>query len=241
MVMAVDPPAPIASLLALPPVPKPLPIVTTINSNSRIIPATAFVPKGLPAAIAAKPIPRRYTGSIETRPGIWVNAERARDLADHMEVTLTISMLKHLETHVANVILPPQDYSLKWRTPSLNFVFTEDDFPYLPGSRTPSKHQCIDDETMLLGSPTPPLTFARDFDPDYFASVPIFIDHKPTADYIKQSLIQRCNVTSPTYFGSIKNLFTCSVPVGHYGLVASACPIGVQYNFIDKCSCSRCK
>jgi len=94
---------------------------------------------------------------------------------------------------------------------------------------------------MSLGSSTPPPTFTRDFDPDYFASVPIFIDHEPTADYIEQSFIQRCNVTSPTYIGSIKNIFTRSVPVGLYGLVASACPMGVQYNFIDKCSCSRCK
>jgi len=63
--MVVDPPAPIASSSALPPVPKPLPVITTINGNSRIIPASAFVPKGLPAAIAAKPMPRRYTGSTE--------------------------------------------------------------------------------------------------------------------------------------------------------------------------------
>jgi len=94
---------------------------------------------------------------------------------------------------------------------------------------------------MSLDSPTLPPTFARDFDPDYFTSVPIFVNHEPTADYIEQSLIWRCNVTLPIYFGSIKNIFTCSVPVGLYGLVASACPMGVQYNFIDKCSCSRCK
>ena len=98
-------------------------------------------------------------------------------------------MLKHLETHVTDVILLPQDHSLKWRTPSPDFVFTEDDFPYLPGSETSSKCQCIDDGTMSLGSPTPPLTFARDFNPDYFVSVPIFINHEPTADYIEQSLI----------------------------------------------------
>ena len=125
--------------------------------------------------------------------------------------------------------------------PSLDFVFTEDDFSYLSGSRTPSKHQCIDDRTVLLGSPMPPPIFARDFDLDYFASVPVFINYEPTADYIEQSLIQQCNVTSPTYFGSIKNFFTRSVPVGLYGLVASAHPMGLQYNFIDKCSCSRCK
>jgi len=186
-----------------------------------------------------KPIPCRYTGSTETRPGIWINAEKACNLANRIEVTLTISMLKHLETHVANIILPPQDHFLKQRTPSLDFVFIKDDFPYLLGSRTPPKHQCIDDGTVSLGSPMPPPTFARDFDLDYFVSVPIFIDYEPTADYIKQSLIWRCNMTLPFYFGSIKNIFTHSVPVILYGLVASA--LEVQYNFIDKCSCSRCK
>jgi len=125
--------------------------------------------------------------------------------------------------------------------PSPDFIFTEDDFPYLPGSETPSKRQRIDDGTVSLGSSMPPPTFARDFDPDYFVSVPIFINHEPTADYIEQSLIRRCNMTLPTYFSSIKNIFTCSVPVGLYGLVASAHLMGVQYNFIDKCSCSRCK
>ena len=190
MAMAVDPPTPIASTLAPPPAPTPLLVVTTINGNGRIIPTPAFVPKGLPAAIAAKPIPRRYTGSTETRPGIWVNAKKACDLADRMEVTPMISTLKHLEIHIADVILLPQDHFLKWRTPSLDFVFTEDNFLYLLGSETPSKRQCIDDGTVSLGSSTPPLTFARDFDPDYFASVPIFIDHEPTADYIKQSLIR---------------------------------------------------
>jgi len=100
-----------------------------------------------------------------------------------------ISTLKCLETHVTDIILLPQDHSLKRRMPSLDFIFTEDDFPYLLGSGTPSKCQCIDDGTMSLGSPTPWLTFARDFDLDYFASVPIFIDHEPTANYIEQSLI----------------------------------------------------
>jgi len=190
MAMAVDPPAPIASTSALPPAPTPLPVVTTINGNGRIISTPTFVPKGLPAAIAAKPISRRYTSSTETRPSIWVNAKKAHDLVNCMEVIPMISMLKHLETHVANVILSPQDHSLKWRTPSPDFVFTEDDFPYLPGSETPSKHQCIDDGTVLLGSPMPPPTFARDFDLDYFASVPIFIDHEPTADDIEQGLIR---------------------------------------------------
>jgi len=36
MVMVVDPPAPIASISALPPAPKLLPIIMTINSNGRI-------------------------------------------------------------------------------------------------------------------------------------------------------------------------------------------------------------
>jgi len=111
--MVVDPPAPIASISALPPALTPLPVITTINRNGRVIPAPVFVPKGLPAAIAAKPIPRRYTGSTETRPSIWVNAKKACDLADHMEVTPTISMLKHLETHIADIILLPQNHSLK--------------------------------------------------------------------------------------------------------------------------------
>jgi len=240
--MVVDPPAPTAlSSAPLPAPPVPLPIVTTINGNGRIIPAPTFVPKGLPAAIAAKPIPRRYTGSTETRPGVWVNAKKARDLADRMEITLTISTLKRLETHVADVILPPQDHSLKWRTPSLDFIFTEDNFPYLAGRDTPSKRLRIDDGTVSLGSPTPPPHFASDYDPDYFTSVPIFLNHEPDADYIKQSLIWRRPMLMPAYFGLYKNIFYRSVPVSLYGLVASARPAGVQYNFIDKCSCSRCK
>ena len=136
MVMAVNPPVPMASLKAPLPAPTLLLIVTTINGNSRIIPVSTFVSKGLLAAIAAKPIPCRYTGSMETRPSVWVNAEKARDLADRMEVTPTISMLKRLETHITNVILSPQDHSLKWRTPSLDFIFTEDNFPYF------SPHLC---------------------------------------------------------------------------------------------------
>ena len=107
IVMAVDPPAFIAYISALPPAPKPLPIVMTINGNGIIIPTPAFIPKRLPAAIAAKPIPHRYTGSTETRPNIWVNAEKACDLADHMDVTPMVSMLKHLETHIYNIVHPP--------------------------------------------------------------------------------------------------------------------------------------
>ena len=116
MAMAVDPPVSIASLRAPPSAPTPLPVVMAINGNSRIIPASAFVPKGLPAAIAAKPISRRYTGSMKTRPGIWVNAEKACNLADRMEVTPMISTLKHLETHITDVILllgQPLNYLLK--------------------------------------------------------------------------------------------------------------------------------
>jgi len=113
--MVVDPPAPIASSSApLPAPPAPLPVVTMINRNGRIILVPAFIPKAILAAIAAKPIPRRYTGSTETRPGVWVNAEKACSLADHMEVTPTVLMLKRLETHVADIIHPPQDHSLKW-------------------------------------------------------------------------------------------------------------------------------
>ena len=106
-----------------------------------------------------------------------------------MDITPTVSTLKRLETHVADIVHPPQDPSLKWRTPSPDFIFTEDNFLYLPGSETPLKHQRIDDGTISLGSPMPPPDFARDYDPDYFASVPIFLNHEPTADYIEQSLI----------------------------------------------------
>jgi len=139
--------------------------------------------------ITTKSIPCRYTGSTETRPWVWINAEKAHNLADHMDVTPTISMLKRLETHIYNVVHLPQDHSLKWQTSSPDFVFTEDDFPYLPGSRTPSKRQCIDDETISLGSPMPSPDFAGDFDMEYFASVPNFLDHKPDANYIEQSLV----------------------------------------------------
>jgi len=150
--MVVDPPAPIASSSApLPAPPAPLLVVTTINGNGRIIPTPAFIPKAIPAAIATKPIPCRYTGSTETRPGVWVNAEKAHDLANCMDITPTVSTLKRLETHVADNVHPPQDHSLKWRTPSPDFVFTEDDFPYLPGSETLSKRQRINDGIISLG------------------------------------------------------------------------------------------
>ena len=178
---------------------------------------------------------------METRPSIWINAEKARDLADCMDIMPTISTLKHLETHIAGVVLPPQDYSLKWRTPSPDFVFTEDNFPYLPKSRTPSKRQHVNNGTILLGSPMPPLDFAKDFDIEYFVSVPNFLDYEPDANYIEQSLVWQHNLMLPAYFGLNKNVLYCSVPVSLYGLVASACPAGVQYNFIDKCSYLRCK
>ena len=197
--MAVDPPASTASPPASPPALTPLPVVTTIKGNGRIISAPTFYPKTLPATIAAKPIPRRYTGSTETRPGVWVNAEKAHDLADHMEVMPTISTLKCLETHIADVILLPQNHSLKWQTPSPDFVFTEDDFPYLLESRTPSKHQCVDDGMISLGSTLPP-DFAEDFNTEYFMSVPNFLDHEPDANYIEQSLVWQHNLTSPVYF-----------------------------------------
>ena len=119
-----------------------------------------------------------------------------------------ISTLKRLETHVADVILPPQDHSLKRRMPSPDFVFTKDDFPYLVGRETPSKRQRIDDGTMSLGSPTPLPHFASDYDLDYFASVPIFLNHEPDADYIEQSLIWCRPMLTPTYFGLHKIFFT---------------------------------
>ena len=126
---------------------------------------------------------------METRPSVWVNAKKAHDLADRMDVMPMISTLKHLETHVADDVLLSQDHSLKWRTPSPDFVFTENDFPYLPGSGTPSKCQCMDNGTILLGSPTPPLNFTGDFDTEYFMSVSNFLDHEPDANYIEQSLV----------------------------------------------------
>jgi len=125
--------------------------------------------------------------------------------------------------------------------PSPNFVFIEDNFPYLPGSRTLSQRQYTDNGTISLGNPTPPLDFAGDFDTDYFTSFPNFLDHESNANHIEQSLVWRHNLTSPQYFGLHKNTFYCSVPVSLYGLVASAHPMGVQYNFIDKCSYWRCK
>ena len=237
--MVVDPSAPIASSSAsLPTPPAPLLVIITINKNSRIIPTPAFISKALLAAIAAKPIPRWYTSSMETRPGVWVNAEKAHDLADCMDVTPMVLMLKCLETHIYDIIHSPQNHSLKRQMPSPDFVFTEDDFPYLLRSRTLLKCQ---HQQWLLGSPMPPPDFTGDFDMEYFISVSNFLDHEPDANYIEQSLVWRRNLTLPQYFSLYKNIFYCSVPVGLYGLVASACPIGVQYNFIDKCLCSRCK
>ena len=114
--MVVDPPAPIAStsaLLAPCPVPTPLPIVTTINGNGRVVTAPAFILKALLAAIAAKPIPKQYTGSEEVRPGVWLNAEKTHNLANHMEMTPTVQVLKHLEIHVIDVVELPKDLFLK--------------------------------------------------------------------------------------------------------------------------------
>ena len=205
--IVVDPP--IASSSALPPAPAPalLPVVTIINSNVRIIPASAFILKVIPAANAAKPIPCQYTSSTETRPSVWINVKKAYNLADHMDIIWTISMLKHLETHIAYVVHPPQDTSLKWQTPSLDFIFTENDFLYLLESGTLSKCQCIDDGTISLGSPSLSLDFVRDFDVEYFTLVSIFLDHEPDANYIEQSLVWQCNLTSPAFFGLYKNIF----------------------------------
>jgi len=207
--MVVNPPTPIATSSALLPAPPaPLLVIMTINRNSRIIPTPAFIPKVLSAAIGAKPIPHWYNSSTETRPGIWVNAEKAHNLADCMDVTLTVSMLKHLETHIYNIVHLPQDHSLKQRMPSSNFIFTEDDFLYLLASRTLSKHQHIGDETILLGSPTLPPDFAGNFDTEYFMSVLIFLDHEPDANYIEQSLVWQHNLMLPQYFGLHKIIFT---------------------------------
>jgi len=53
--MVVDSPTPTASSLALLSAPPaPLPVVTTINSNGRIIPASTFIPKAILAAIATE-------------------------------------------------------------------------------------------------------------------------------------------------------------------------------------------
>ena len=70
MAMMVDPLAPVASTSALPappPIPTSLPIVTTVNGNDRIVTAPTFILKALLAAIAAKPIPCKYTGSKEVQ------------------------------------------------------------------------------------------------------------------------------------------------------------------------------
>ena len=99
--MVVDPPTPIApSLAPLPAPPALLLVIMTINDNGRIIPAPAFILKALPAAIATKPIPRRYTSSMKTRPSIWVNAKKACNLADCMDITPTVLTLERLETYV---------------------------------------------------------------------------------------------------------------------------------------------
>jgi len=74
------------------------------------------------------------------------------------------------------------------------FLSTEDDFPYLPESRTPSKRQHVDDGMILLGSPMPTPNFAGDFDMEYFVPVPNFLDYEPDANYIEQSLVQQHNL-----------------------------------------------
>ena len=150
--MVVDSPAPVAStsaLLACPLIPTPLLIVTMINGNGRVVTAPAFVPKALLAAIAAKPIPHWYMGTTEVRPSIWLNAEKAHNLSDHMEMTLMVQMLKRLETHIIDIIEPLKDCSLKWQSPPCDdFFFTEEDFLFLLGTKDPSKHQHLDDGTI---------------------------------------------------------------------------------------------
>ena len=89
-----------------------------------------------------------------------------------MEMTPTVQMLKHLETHIIDVIEPPKDSSLKRQSPPCdNFFFTEEDFPFLPESKDLSKQQHLDDGTISLGSPLPLPDFAETCDQDYFVSV----------------------------------------------------------------------
>src|SRR4029077_516643 len=119
---------------------------------------------------------------------------------------------------------------------------TEEDFPFLPSQGESSKHQCLDDGTVSLGSPSPPSSdFVQTHNPDdYFASVFTFTDHELDADYIEQGPFRR-RFVMPRFFSSIKNLyFYRSVPVALHGLVASLTPTGVQYNFVRNCSCSNC-
>ena len=243
--MAVDPPAPTASTSALPAqplIPTPLLIITTVNSNGRIITAPTFILKALPAAIAAKPIPCQYTGTMEVWPGIWLNAEKAHDLSDHMKMTPTVQMLKHLETHIIDVVEPPKDHFLKrWSPPCDDFFFTEEDFLFLLGSKDPLKQQCLDDGTISLGSPSPPPDFASTCDQDYFVSVQ-FLNHELNANDIEQGPLQQASIAVPTFFGSYKNIFSCSVVnTSLYGLVCSNCPSGMVYKYMHSCPCEKCK
>ena len=107
----------------------------------------------------------------------------------------------------------------------------------------PSKHQCIDDGIISLGSALPlPLDFvqmSRDPD-DYYVSVFTFTDHKLDADHIEQGSFWR-HFVMPVYFDSVKNIFYHSVSVALHGLIASLTALGIQYNFVKNCSCSNCK
>ena len=97
-----------------------------------------------------------------------------------------VQTLKCLETHIVDVVEPHKDRSLKRQSlPYKNFLFTEEDFLFLLGSEDPSKHQCLDDGTISLGSPSLPLDFALSYDQDYFASVQ-FLTHELNANYIEQ-------------------------------------------------------
>ena len=75
---------------------------------------------------------------------------------------------------------------MKRRSPPCDdFFFSEKDFPFLPGTQDSSKQQCLDDGTISLGSPSPPLDFAGTCDQDYFASVQ-FLNHELNANDIEQ-------------------------------------------------------
>ena len=208
-----------------------------INGN-----ASTFVPKALLAFIAAKPISCQYTGSTEVWPSVWLNTEKACDLSDHIEITLTVQMLEHLEIHLIDVVELSKDHSLKWWTPSLDIFFTEEDFPFLLESQDSSKWQHIDDGMISLGSPSLPQDFTTSLDGNYYTSVQ-FIDYESHANYIEQGPFWQFNVM-PTYFGSIKNIFYCSADIGLYSLVASShqsTGIMMVYKFINSCSCEGCK
>ena len=115
--------------------------------------------------------------------------------------------LKCLETHVINIVEPPKNRSLRrWSPPCDDFFFTEEDFLFLLESEDPSKCQCLDDETVSLGSPLLLPDFAGTCDMDYFVSVQ-FLNHEPNANYIEQGPLQQASIAVPTFLGVIKIFF----------------------------------